>query len=62
MINAWELRPIQSLVASAFFHYKHVMLMLPRQEGKTELEDTEAIIDEVVNAILFEISETYDNE
>lgn len=29
---------------------------------KAELEDTEAIIDEVINAILFEISETYDNE
>ena len=29
---------------------------------KQELEDTELIIDEVINAILFEISETYDNE
>jgi len=29
---------------------------------KAELEDTELIIDEVINAILFEISETYDNE
>lgn len=37
MISPWNLRPIQSLVASAFFFYKHVFLMLPRQEGKTEL-------------------------
>jgi len=29
---------------------------------KAELEDTEAIIDEVINAILYEINETYDRE
>lgn len=29
---------------------------------RTELEDTEAIIDEVINAILYEINETYDRE
>lgn len=29
---------------------------------KQELEDTEAIIDEVINAILYEINETYDRE
>ena len=27
---------------------------------KTELQDTEAIIDEVIEAILFEINETYE--
>jgi len=27
---------------------------------KTELEDTDAIIDEVIEAILFEINETYE--
>jgi hypothetical protein len=27
---------------------------------KAELEDTELIIDEVINAILFEINETYE--
>jgi hypothetical protein len=37
MIEPWNLRPIQSLVASMFFEHRHVMLMLPRQEGKTEL-------------------------
>lgn len=29
---------------------------------KQEQEDTEAIIDEVINAILYEINETYDRE
>lgn len=37
MISTWDLRPIQALVASMFFQYRHIMLMLPRQEGKTEL-------------------------
>lgn len=30
-------KPIQSLVAAQFFKHRHVMVMLPRQEGKTEL-------------------------
>lgn len=37
MLHAWQLRPIQSLVASLFFQHKHLMVILPRQEGKTEL-------------------------
>jgi Terminase large subunit, T4likevirus-type, N-terminal len=37
MINVWDLRPIQALVAAEFFKKRRMMLMLPRQEGKTEL-------------------------
>lgn len=37
MIEAWKLRPVQSLAASLFFEHKHLMVILPRQEGKTEL-------------------------
>lgn len=37
MLDPWNLYPVQSLVASAFFKFKHICLMLPRQEGKTEL-------------------------
>lgn len=32
-----SLRPIQCLVAAEFFKKRHLLLMLPRQEGKTEL-------------------------
>lgn len=32
-----SLRPLQCLVASEFFRKRHMLLMLPRQEGKTEL-------------------------
>jgi len=31
------LKPLQCLVAGMFFRHKHILLMLPRQEGKTEL-------------------------
>lgn len=37
MIYPWQLKPLQSYVASLFFQHKHVMVILPRQEGKTEL-------------------------
>lgn len=37
MISPWQLKPIQAYVASLFFQHKHVMVILPRQEGKTEL-------------------------
>lgn len=37
MLDPWGLRPIQSLICSAFFEHKHLLVMLPRQEGKTEL-------------------------
>ena len=32
-----ELKPLQSLIAGLFFKHRRVCLMLPRQEGKTEL-------------------------
>lgn len=32
-----QLRPLQALVARRFFEKRFLMLMLPRQEGKTEL-------------------------
>lgn len=32
-----DLKPIQALVANLFFKKKNLLLMLPRQEGKTEL-------------------------
>lgn len=37
MIEPWKLRPIQALLSSLFFEHKHLMVILPRQEGKTEL-------------------------
>lgn len=37
MIDYLSLNPLQSLVAGLFFKHRHLMLMLPRQEGKTEL-------------------------
>jgi len=37
LIAPHQLRPLQSLVAGLFFQHKHVMAILPRQEGKTEL-------------------------
>lgn len=37
MLDYSSLKPLQSLVAGLFFKHKHIMLMLPRQEGKTEL-------------------------
>ena len=37
MLDYSALKPLQSLVAGLFFKHKHIMLMLPRQEGKTEL-------------------------
>lgn len=37
MLNFNTLKPLQCLVAGMFFRHKHILLMLPRQEGKTEL-------------------------
>lgn len=37
MLNFSELRPLQALAASLFFKHRRLMLILPRQEGKTEL-------------------------
>lgn len=36
-MHAHELRPVQSMAASLFFRKRRLLLMLPRQEGKTEL-------------------------
>lgn len=37
MLDFSNLKPLQCLVASFFFRHKKILLMLPRQEGKTEL-------------------------
>lgn len=37
MIVLHDLRPLQALAASLFFKHRRLMLILPRQEGKTEL-------------------------
>jgi hypothetical protein len=37
MLNYQQLKPLQSLITGLFFKHKHILLMLPRQEGKTEL-------------------------
>lgn len=37
MLDFRSLKPIQSLITGQFFQHKHLMVMLPRQEGKTEL-------------------------
>ena len=37
MLDYSSLKPLQSLVTGLFFQHRHMMLMLPRQEGKTEL-------------------------
>lgn len=36
-LDVWNLKPIQSYVASMFFRHKRLVVCLPRQEGKTEL-------------------------
>ncbi len=37
MIGLSDLKPLQSLAAALFFKHRRLMLILPRQEGKTEL-------------------------
>lgn len=37
MLDLRSLKPLQSLIANQFFKAQHLMVMLPRQEGKTEL-------------------------
>lgn len=37
MLTIAELRPVQALLASLLLKHRHLMVMLPRQEGKTEL-------------------------
>ncbi len=37
MLNLKQLKPVQSLAASLFLRCRKLMLVLPRQEGKTEL-------------------------
>lgn len=37
MLKIHELRPIQAMALNLFFKYRRLILILPRQEGKTEL-------------------------